>query len=109
LPEHENLFGVRPAADEIPAGQPQYSIAWGSDDPGAGASPDARLVHLLPEQRLTPLARAATIDRAEVSHIAVDAKHSLVGWFLCLFRLVKRHFLDFSCVCLQLSVMCLLL
>jgi hypothetical protein len=38
---YENLFGVRPAADEIPAGQPQYSIAWGSDDPGAGASPDA--------------------------------------------------------------------
>ncbi|HSZ57154.1 MAG TPA: hypothetical protein VK797_15915 [Tepidisphaeraceae bacterium] len=39
---YENLFGVRPAADDIPAGEPQYSIAWGSDDAGADASPERR-------------------------------------------------------------------
>jgi hypothetical protein len=27
---YENVFGVRPAADEIPPGEPQYSIDWGS-------------------------------------------------------------------------------
>jgi hypothetical protein len=38
---YENLFGVRPAADDIPPGEPQYSIDWGPDDSGAGPSPDA--------------------------------------------------------------------
>jgi hypothetical protein len=28
---YENLFGVRPAADDIPPGEPQYSIDWGPD------------------------------------------------------------------------------
>jgi hypothetical protein len=38
---YENLFGMRPAADDIPPGEPEYSIAWGSDDSGADPSPDA--------------------------------------------------------------------
>ena len=40
-PEGFNQCGVRPAADEIPPGEPEYSIDWGSDDPGADPSPDA--------------------------------------------------------------------
>jgi hypothetical protein len=34
----EDLFGARPAADEIPPGEPEYSIDWGSDDPGDAVS-----------------------------------------------------------------------
>jgi hypothetical protein len=55
---YEDLFGVRPTADEIPAGEPEYSIDWGSDDPGADPSPDAvsyvyyRATYELPDEPL---------------------------------------------------------
>jgi hypothetical protein len=55
---YEDLFGVRPGADDIPPGQPEYSIDWDSDGPGADPWPDAvsyvyyRATYKLPDEPL---------------------------------------------------------